>query len=53
MDKIALLEEAENCRRQAINYLGKAEAPFLLRVARAFEVLDSQQRRRFERHHRA
>lgn len=34
-----LLEEADDCRRRALAYLGKPEAPFLLRVAREFERL--------------
>ena len=34
------LKEAEACRRKALRYLGKPEAPFLLRVARAFDDLD-------------
>jgi hypothetical protein len=33
-------EEAETCRRRALQYLGKPEAPFLLRVARAFDELE-------------
>lgn len=32
--------EAEACRREALHYLGKPEAPFLLRVARAFDQLE-------------
>lgn len=44
MDQIGLLEEAENCRRRAITYLGLPEAMFLLRVAKAFEELDAQKR---------
>jgi hypothetical protein len=32
-------EEAEKCRSQALAYIGKPEAPFLLRVARAFDQL--------------
>jgi hypothetical protein len=32
-----LFEEAEICRQQALAYLGKPEAPFLLRLAREFE----------------
>ncbi len=40
MDQIGLLEEAENCRRKALAYLGRPEATFLLRVAKAFEELD-------------
>jgi len=34
-------EQAESCRRQATQYAGKPEAPFLLRVARAFDELAS------------
>ena len=44
MDQIGLLEEAENCRRKALTYLGQPEATFLLRVAKAFEELDAQKR---------
>jgi hypothetical protein len=32
-------EQAESCRRQAAEYAGRPEAPFLLNVARAFEEL--------------
>ena len=32
-------EQAENCRRQANEYVGRPEAPFLLRVASAFDEL--------------
>lgn len=39
MSEPTLEEEAENCRRRALAYLGRPEAPFLLRVARAFEDL--------------
>jgi hypothetical protein len=38
-----LLKEAERCRLQANAYAGKPEAPFLLRVADAFEQLAAQQ----------
>jgi len=34
-------EEAENCRRQAVAYVGKPEMPFLLRVAAAFDQIGS------------
>jgi hypothetical protein len=34
-----LRDEAEECRRKAMAYLGKPEAPFLLHVARAFDDL--------------
>jgi hypothetical protein len=39
MNEPTLEEEAENCRRRALAYLGRPEAPFLLRVAKAFEEL--------------
>ena len=39
MESRALQEEAEECRRKAITYLGKAEAPFLLKIAREFDRL--------------
>ena len=39
MDTDQLLEEAQNCRRQALAYVGTREAPFLLKVAEAFETL--------------
>jgi hypothetical protein len=32
-------EQAESCRRQATQYVGRPEAPFLLRVASAFDEL--------------
>ena len=34
-----LSEEAQNCRVQAQRFAGKAEAPFLLHLAEAFEEL--------------
>jgi hypothetical protein len=34
-----LQDEADHCRKAALNYLGKPEAPFLLRVAREFDRL--------------
>lgn len=37
---MSFTEEAEKCRSQALAYLGKPEAPFLLRVARAFDELE-------------
>jgi hypothetical protein len=37
-----LLEEAAGCRLQALAYVGKREAPFLLRVASAFEAIAFQ-----------
>jgi hypothetical protein len=32
-------EQADSCRRQANDFLGRPEAPFLLSVARAFDEL--------------
>jgi hypothetical protein len=32
-------EEAENCRRKALAYVGRPEATFLLSVARQFDRL--------------
>jgi hypothetical protein len=32
-------EQAENCRQQANDFAGRPEAPFLLRVASAFDEL--------------
>jgi hypothetical protein len=37
-------EQAENCRRQAAQYVGRPEAPFLLNVARAFDELATTRR---------
>lgn len=37
-------EEAEECRRMALCYLGRPEAPFLLRVAREFDRLARERR---------
>ena len=36
---MSLLEEARKCRRDAEALHGKREAPFLLKIARAFEEL--------------
>jgi len=44
MINIDMREEAENCRRQALTYVGQPEAPFLLRIAEAFEDLLADQR---------
>lgn len=44
MEQTGLLEEAQNCRRKAIDYIGQPEASFLLQVAKAFEDLDSAER---------
>lgn len=35
-------EQAEKCRRQAGEFVGRPEAPFLLRVATAFDELASE-----------
>lgn len=32
-------EEADSCRRKANEYVGRPEAPFLLKVAHAFDEL--------------
>lgn len=32
-------EQAESCRKQASEFIGRPEAPFLLRVASAFDEL--------------
>lgn len=42
MDFPDFYEEAERTRQQAFSYLGKPEAPFLLRIAREFERLAVQ-----------
>ena len=34
-------EEAEECRRKALAYVGRPEAPFLIKVAREFDRLAS------------
>lgn len=40
----SLSAEAENCRRQAVDFAGKPEASFLLRLARSFDELAVQSR---------
>ena len=40
----AFQEEAERCRRMALEYLNRPEAPFLLRVAREFDRLQRPKR---------
>jgi hypothetical protein len=37
-------EEADSCRRKADEYIGRPEAPFLLKVARAFDELAISER---------
>lgn len=44
MDDGHLYDHAEECRQKALSYLGKPEAPFLLRVAREFDRLAIQRR---------
>jgi hypothetical protein len=44
MNHIGFLEEAQNCRRRALTYVGQPEAALLLRVAKEFEELDAQKR---------
>ena len=39
MNEATLNSEAERCRQKSLSYLGKPEAPFLLRIAREFERL--------------
>jgi hypothetical protein len=41
MRKRSFGHEAEKCRRQAEQFVGRPEALFLLRVARSFEELES------------
>jgi hypothetical protein len=46
MQHANLQDEADYCRMAALNYLGKPEAPFLLRVAREFDRLATGPRER-------
>jgi hypothetical protein len=41
---ISFEEEAEDCRRQALAYVGQPEASFLMRVAREFDRLAHEPR---------
>ena len=41
-----LFEEARNCRVEAERFAGKAEAPFLLHLAEAFEELAGKEQLR-------
>ncbi len=45
-----LSQEAEDCRRKALSYLGQPEAPFLLHLAREFERIENERRSRWRRH---
>lgn len=46
MDRSELAQEAEKCPLQALAYLGRREASFLLRVAREFDYLAEKGRTR-------
>jgi hypothetical protein len=41
----SFIAEAENCRRQAADFVGRPERPFLLGVANAFEELATDRRK--------
>ena len=45
-------EQAESCRRQATQYAGRPEAPFLLRIASAFDELATGDSSRIAQTHR-
>jgi hypothetical protein len=45
MTNISPEEEAEDCRRKALAYLGRPEAPFLLRIAREFDRIAAERHR--------
>jgi len=49
MRKRSFEHEAEICRRQAEQFAGRPEAPFLLRVASSFEELEAAPRVRRDR----
>jgi desulfoferrodoxin (superoxide reductase-like protein) len=44
MKRIDLLEEAQDCRRRALTYVGQPEAKLLLRVAKEFEQMNKMKR---------
>ena len=44
MIHIDLLEEAQDCHRKALAYVGLPEAALLLRVAKEFEKMDAEKR---------
>ncbi len=46
MKHIDLLEEAQDCRRKALTYLGQPESALLLRVAKEFEQLETEHQKR-------
>ena len=43
MDQATLVEVAENCRLQALSYLGTREASILIRIASEFDDLAREQ----------
>ncbi len=45
LDHASLRDEAEDCRRKALAYLGRPEAEFLMRVAKSFDELAEAQSR--------
>jgi hypothetical protein len=40
--QLSLHEEAEDCRRKALAYIGMPEGPFLLKLAQAFDELSAE-----------
>jgi hypothetical protein len=44
MDLLPPEEEAQECRRKALAYVGRPEATFLLKVAREFDRLAMERR---------
>ena len=44
MAQMCFEEEAEDCRRKALAYVGRPEASFLLGVAREFERLAGERK---------
>jgi hypothetical protein len=44
MTQPSLAEEAESCRRRALAYVGRPEAPILLRIAEEFDRLAHERR---------
>jgi hypothetical protein len=49
MTNISPKQEAEDCRLKALNYLGRPEATFLLKVAREFDRLAAERLPRRQR----
>ncbi len=44
LDETSILDEARECRLRALAYLGSPEGEFLIRAAKAFEVLAEGER---------